>query len=68
MRDISLQVTGSATLLKESFETLEQLKPSNKYPCLLIDHHTQSPLKKFPIRGNFLPEQDGKIRPILFKV
>jgi len=46
---------------------LEKLKPENKYPCLLLDSHPLSPLKKYPVRANFLPEADGKIRPILFQ-
>jgi len=58
---------ANANLLTDCFNQLEKLKPADKYPCLLLDSHPQSPLKKYPVRANFLPEKDGKIRPILFK-
>jgi len=68
IRDISSQTTANANLLTNCFELLEKLKPEDKYPCLLLDTHPQSPLKKYPVRANFLPDKtDGKIRPILFQ-
>ena len=67
IRDISYQTSANANLLSDCFEQLEQFCPKAKYPVLLLDSHPLSPLKKFPVRGNILPEEDGKIRPILFK-
>lgn len=54
-------------MLNECFEKLENLTPHISHPCLLIDSHPLSPFKKFVVRANFLPEKDGKIRPILFQ-
>lgn len=67
IRDISMQTLANPSLISTCFSKLEQYCPNTRFQCLLLDSHPLSPLKRFCIRGNFLPERDGKIRPILFK-
>jgi len=67
IRDISMQTTANPSLLSSAFSKLEQHCPNLRIQCLLLDSHPLSPLKKFAVRGNFLPQKDGKFRPLLFK-
>ena len=67
IRDISMQTLANPMLLSHGFSKLERHCPDLRFQCLLLDSHPLSPLKKFPLRGNFLPQKDGKIRPLLFK-
>lgn len=67
IRDISMQTTANSSLLSTCFSKLERSCPDLRFQCLLLDAHPLSPYKNFLVRGNFLPEKDGKIRPLLFK-
>ena len=67
MFDVSMQITADPNLLTNCFKKLERWCPDLKFPAILVDSHPQSPLKKYPIRANFLPRSDGTIQPILYE-
>ena len=66
LRDISVQILTDASFLKDCFDQLTKWCPS-RFNCLLVDSHPIGHIPGFPVRANFLPDTDGKIRPLLFK-
>lgn len=67
IRNISMQTLANPMLLNTVFSKLERYCPNLRFQCLLLDSHPLSPLKQYSVRANFLPEKDGKIKPLLFK-
>jgi hypothetical protein len=67
IQTISMQTLANPMLLTTAFVKLERYCPNLRFQCLLLDSHPMSPLKQFSVRGNFLPDKDGKVRPLLFK-
>lgn len=66
IRDISATTTDHGQVLPQCFEMLAKYTP-DAIQCVLLDSHPRSPLKKFPVRANFLPDKDGRFRPLLFE-
>lgn len=65
LRAICSQMNRSPQFLIDSFEFLLQTFP-NEPSYILIDGHSQSPLKNLFVRSLIFPDENGETKPIFF--
>jgi len=65
IRTISCQICNQPKFLLDCFEFLRKEFP-NEPPYILVDGHNLSHLKDLFVRSKIFPDEEGKIRPIIF--
>jgi hypothetical protein len=52
--------------MNKCFEALKDYYRGDRFLYVVVDGHTFSPMSELRFRSKIFPDEDGKIRPIIF--